>query len=172
MTERYYKTQTGQTAIVPVSESQVTGLAMIQLSILDDFARDCGARRVGIIEKKAFNEQFEPDEVKKRVYLSGPITGTEDFMERFTAAEQRLTAAGYEVINPAKVSSALPELTHGEYMAICRAMLPMCSEIYMLMNCEWSAGAMEELSIATRLGLKVRYEEHEIDPEPEGSYCG
>lgn len=42
----------------------------------------------------------------------------------------------------------------------------------MLNNHEWSEGAKEELRIAIRLGLKVRYEEHELHPEPEGSYCG
>lgn len=122
--------------------------------------------------ERYFNELFEPDKAKKRVYISGPITGTEDFTERFAKADQRLAAAGYEVINPAKVSSTLPALTHGEYMAICRAMLPMCSEIYMLMNFEYSEGALEELSLANRLGLEVRYEENELHPEPEGSYCG
>lgn len=36
-----------------------------------------------------------------RVYISGPITGTEDYMERFAKAEEKLTAAGHQVYNPA-----------------------------------------------------------------------
>ena len=47
----------------------------------------------------------------KRLYLSGKITGTDDYMLRFAAAEKRFER-DYEIINPAKTSATLPELRH------------------------------------------------------------
>lgn len=44
-----------------------------------------------------------------RIYISGPITGTTDYKERFAVAEEKLKANGYEVVNPAKLAAALPE---------------------------------------------------------------
>lgn len=38
-----------------------------------------------------------------RVYISGPITGTHDFMHRFAKAEAELKKQGFSVINPAAV---------------------------------------------------------------------
>lgn len=43
-----------------------------------------------------------------RVYISGSITGTDDYMERFSKAEKELEAQGFGVINPAKVNAQLP----------------------------------------------------------------
>ena len=42
---------------------------------------------------------------KRRIYISGPITGEprEKYMKRFAVAENILMAHGYEVINPTKV---------------------------------------------------------------------
>lgn len=37
-----------------------------------------------------------------KIYISGPITGTRYYMERFRKAEEKLTAAGHTVYNPAK----------------------------------------------------------------------
>ena len=41
-----------------------------------------------------------------RVYISGPITGIDDYMERFSNAEKELKEQGLSVVNPAKVLSA------------------------------------------------------------------
>ena len=40
-----------------------------------------------------------------RTYISGPITGTTDYKERFAVAEQAINAAGYVAINPEKVNA-------------------------------------------------------------------
>ena len=91
------------------------------------------------------------------VYISGKITGTTDYMERFEIAEKMLTAKGYSVINPAKVNSNLPEehMTHEGYMVVSIALLSLCDTIYMLEGYEDSAGAMEELEYATEHGIKI-----------------
>lgn len=84
-----------------------------------------------------------------RVYISGAITGTDDYMERFAKAEKKLTEQGYSVINPAKVNAQLPEDTsYEEYMKMCFCMLDMCDAIYMLHEWNKSCGANRELGYA------------------------
>lgn len=38
------------------------------------------------------------------IYISGKITGTTDYLNRFKEAEQHLKKAGHEVINPAELN--------------------------------------------------------------------
>lgn len=92
---------------------------------------------------------------KIRVYISGPITGTTDYMERFEAAEKRLNGE-YSVINPAKVNSNMPEdTTHEEYMKMSICMLSMCDAIFMLNGWEDSIGACEENIYALKNGIRI-----------------
>ena len=50
-----------------------------------------------------------------KIYISGKITGTTDYIKRFERAEKALSE--YIVINPAKVNAQLPiETTWEEYM--------------------------------------------------------
>ena len=50
-----------------------------------------------------------------KIYISGKITGTTDYIQRFERAEKALSK--YIVINPAKVNAQLPiETTWEEYM--------------------------------------------------------
>ena len=94
-----------------------------------------------------------------RVYISGAITGTDDYMERFAKAEKELTGQGYSVINPAKVNSQLPEdTTYEEYMKMCFCMLDMCEAIYMLKGWKKSCGANRELRYAMANKKTVFYE--------------
>ena len=66
-----------------------------------------------------------------RVYLSGAITGTDDYMERFAKAERELTEQGYSVVNPAKVNAQLPEdTTYEEYMKMSFCLLSLCDVAY------------------------------------------
>lgn len=94
----------------------------------------------------------------KRLYISGKITGTDDYMIRFAAAERKFER-DYEIINPAKTGATLPELRHRQYMDICLALLPMCDTIYMMKGWEGSEGALEEHREAKRLGLEIIYEQ-------------
>lgn len=89
----------------------------------------------------------------KRFYISGPITGTDDYMRRFAEAEEKL-AKHYEVVNPAKVNALMPEsFTHEEYMITSIAMLSTCDAIYMLKGWERSKGASMELEYAMKNNL-------------------
>ena len=80
-----------------------------------------------------------------KIYISGAITGTNDYMERFAKAEKELTDKGYSVVNPAKVNAQLPEDTsYEEYMKMCFCMLDMCDEIFMLKGWSKSCGSNRE----------------------------
>ena len=94
-----------------------------------------------------------------RIYLSGPITGTKDYMERFAAAESELSEFDLAVVNPAKVNGQLPkETTYSEYMEMSMAMLKQCDAIYMLKGWTDSPGAMAEFEYAYEHGISILFE--------------
>jgi hypothetical protein len=100
--------------------------------------------------------------MRKRIYISGPITGTEDYLFRFKKAELNLiTSLNFtSIVNPAEICSNLPtDFEHEEYMSVCLNMLSMCDCIYMLHGWEKSEGAKEELGLAKAKGLEVIYED-------------
>ncbi len=100
-------------------------------------------------------EKETPKMRKKRVYISGRISNTEDYLARFATCETRLKSKGYEVINPAKVCSELPQLEWQEYMRVCLAMLKLCDVLYMMKGWVLSDGAWVEYNKATEWGIKI-----------------
>lgn len=95
----------------------------------------------------------------KKVYISGKITGTKDYMERFAECEKKLTEQGYSVINPAKVNAMLPQDTeYDDYMKMSFTMLEMCDMIYMMNGWSTSSGACMEYDRAKELGKEIMLE--------------
>lgn len=96
-----------------------------------------------------------------RIYISGAITGTDDYMARFERAERKLRERGEtEIINPAKVCASLPgTLTHEEYMKICLAMLSLCDEVYLIPPWTDSRGVRCELEFAIDNNKAVEVEQ-------------
>ena len=83
-----------------------------------------------------------------RIYISGPITGTMDYIPRFEAAKKRLKKRFplAEIINPAEVCRSLPEsFSHADYMDICLTLLNKCEKLYLMSGWERSEGCREEL---------------------------
>ena len=100
------------------------------------------------------------------VYISGKITGTDDFMERFATAAERLNSAGYVVCNPASLNATMPNSTSWEgYMGESLRMLSHCAAIYMLRGWEESRGARVELSVALQMGKRVMFEDAPAVPQ-------
>lgn len=94
-----------------------------------------------------------------KIYISGAITGTDDYTERFARAEKQLTEQGYSVVNPAKVNAQLPEdISYEEYMKMSFCMLTMCDSIYMLKGWGKSCGANREYGYAMAKDMIIMYE--------------
>ena len=93
-----------------------------------------------------------------RIYISGAITGITDYLERFSAAEENLKAAGWEVINTTKLESVLPTLEWGEYMDIDFVFMTLCGSVFVLNGSENSAGVAYEREFAEACGMTI-YEE-------------
>lgn len=94
-----------------------------------------------------------------RVYISGAITGTTDYMERFEMAESKLLSLGYEVVNPSTILSHIPTTsTHDEYMHISYALMDICNAIYMMDGWEKSKGANLEHDYAIDKEMNFVYD--------------
>jgi hypothetical protein len=95
---------------------------------------------------------------KMKIYISGKITGIEDQAEKlFQVAEDRLTAEGYDVINPLKLNHN-HDKSYDAYMKEDVKALCDCDCIYMLLNWQDSNGAKIEKQIAEYLKIKIIYE--------------
>lgn len=89
----------------------------------------------------------------RKIYISGAITGTDDYMDRFAKAEKELKSQGYMVYNPAHANSFMPEGTsYEEYMRAAFLLLDMADTIYMLKGWEKSCGANREYGYALAAG--------------------
>ena len=84
-----------------------------------------------------------------KVYISGPVTGTEDYAERFQKSGDELYRQGFIPVNPAAVNAMLPEETaYEEYMKVSLVLLDMCDAIYLLEGWQDSRGANREYGYA------------------------
>ena len=94
-----------------------------------------------------------------KIYISGAISNTDDYMERFAKAEKELTMQGYSVVNPAKVNAQFPkDTTYEEYMKMCFCMLDICEAIFMIQGWSKSRGSIREYGYATAKKKTVFYE--------------
>jgi hypothetical protein len=101
-----------------------------------------------------------------KIYISGKVTGTDDYRQRFKAAEIRLRKWDHKVLNPVAMNSYLPDDTPWEtYMRNCISWLCSVEAIYLLKGWRDSKGAKLEKLIAEALGLMILMEEDEKDGE-------
>lgn len=77
-----------------------------------------------------------------KLYISGKITGDENYQEKFADAEKRLVDAGYEVVNPAKLCAA--DTKWYPAMRICVKAMMDCQGIAYLDDWMESQGATIE----------------------------
>ncbi|MFS0489931.1 DUF4406 domain-containing protein [Leadbetterella byssophila] len=94
-----------------------------------------------------------------KLYISGKISGLERdvVVEKFAKAEQSLTAAGYQAVNPLK--NGLPfEASWESHMAMDIIHLLGCDGIYLLPCWADSKGAILEKKIAEFTGKKLIYQ--------------
>lgn len=101
---------------------------------------------------------------KKRVYISGPISGhdLEKRRKEFKIVQNYLEFRGYEVFNP--MENGLPaEATTHQHMHRDLSVLTREEEpfdaIYMMKKWLHSAGCKLEFDVATAIGMKVIFQE-------------
>ena len=94
---------------------------------------------------------------KNRCYISGPITGVENYLEIFDKWEfDVVQTTGWTVINPARVNYEMPSNTeYEEYMDMCETMLGMCDRIFLIPGWMRSKGCVFERHYAKIHGLKI-----------------
>ena len=106
-----------------------------------------------------------------RIYLSGQITGIENYKKNFEIAErearEKLSDWEPEIFNPANI--ILPDTaTHEDYMRICMRELAKCDAIYMLNGWENSRGACREYGYALGARMMIL---HQTKPEEEKTFA-
>ena len=95
--------------------------------------------------------------MKKRVYISGPITGlrNDKYRDKFREADQKLHEEGHYAIDPS-VFGKPGQRSWDYYMRVAIPELCKCDAIYMLEGWEQSKGARLERHIAQQLGMEIR----------------
>lgn len=100
-------------------------------------------------------EAEELQEPKTKVYIAGPISGVNNFTQKFAEVEQTLNHIGFEVVNPA----VLPlDTDYKECINRGLDKLFDCDAIFMLDGWEESQGATLEQQYAATVGMPIFYE--------------
>lgn len=86
------------------------------------------------------------------VFISGPITGVEDYQLQFSMIDAWLSAQGHHVYNPATLP---PGIDEADAMATCCGWLCRSDAVFFMDGWERSKGCIAERAIADKLGLFI-----------------
>lgn len=95
-----------------------------------------------------------------KIYLSGKITGNDNYLQDFEKAEKEMAALGFTVVNPTKIVTFDKNKKWRDYMKEDIKALVDCDAIFLLKNWRDSRGARLEYEIAHSLGLYVMREDY------------
>ena len=103
-----------------------------------------------------------------KVYISGPITGTDDYKKRFAEAAEAIKGKGYEAVNPVDLQEILSEktTTHAQYMSAALGLLYACDAVLFLPGWQNSKGALKEHTAARTCGLLRAFSLEELPQRP------
>jgi len=100
--------------------------------------------------------------MRKRIYISGKITGLENEASAlFAQAEKEVLAMGFTPVNPMGLDHK-HDLTWQSFMRQDVKALCDCDGIYMLSNWRESNGAKIELAVANHLELDVMHQHRSL----------
>lgn len=100
---------------------------------------------------------------KPIIYISGRITGNENYKHDFAVAETFLRERGLNAINPCTVCG-LDFFGYEDFMRVDFALIDVADAVLMLSNYPKSPGAFRELNYALATSKTVLYQD---DPELE-----
>lgn len=88
-----------------------------------------------------------------RLYISGPITGIENYRRIFQGAKDALLAKGYDVVNPAELTEVIGgSFSYDEIMRMDLDLLERCDALVQLPGWEKSRGSNIEYGYALGSG--------------------
>ena len=92
--------------------------------------------------------------MRKKIYISGKITGDSNYRQKFLQSENKLFDAGYYPVNPAFI---VPKYIHwnGAMRIVLKSMLD-CDGVALLPDWKKSIGAKIEERLAREIGLIVK----------------
>lgn len=170
MTEEQKRKQKIECGLFPLSNRTYFALRRAGIKKREDLQRAVEEKtifRVRGIGKTSMAEiqhllsiaEYNKEIRQSKIYISGEITGTTDYMERFEKIEKKLGKE--KTINPAKVNAQLPECTtYNEYLKMSLCMLEMCDCIFMMKGWEFSKGARLEYEYAYAHGYEIIFEDN------------
>ena len=114
-----------------------------------------------------------------RIYISGPMTGNDNYLNEFLQATQTIRSAGHIPVNPAALETVFPDADREEYLKFDLALLAECDAVYFLPGWRESRGANREYGYALGLDKIILKEGDELyeyrDPDapvmPAGEEC-
>ena len=91
------------------------------------------------------------------IYLSGPMSGVENYRETFEAAARELTVAGHTVINPAELLQVAPEAaaSRASFLLIDLHLLASADCMITLPGWRLSRGCLAEHAFCCAVGIQV-----------------
>lgn len=102
--------------------------------------------------------------MNKTIYISGKITGTDDYEVKFASVQKKLEEQGYFVLNPVELGKCLQNEMASEvpswndYMKTDLCAMMNADTIYMLKDYKESKGARLEHFLAKILKYEIIYE--------------
>ena len=101
-----------------------------------------------------------------KIYISGKISGTTDYKERFEKARQQIIQKGHEAVNPCDLDAILNPLTTTweQYVTADLGLLRACDGVLFLADWGNSNGARIEHREAVRIQKKIFYKIDDIEP--------
>lgn len=107
-------------------------------------------------EKYKAESRIVLDGIEKVIYISGKVTGDENYKKKFEEAEEKIKKRypAAEIVNP--TAAGFPDTYDwADCMRECMHMLKKCNAIYFIEDWQESAGACIERATALRLELEI-----------------
>lgn len=98
--------------------------------------------------------------MKPIIYISGKITGDDNYKTKFAEAEKALAEKGFNVINPCKVGE-YNFFSYEQFLHIDFALIDVADALFMLGDWKNSKGALREWHYAQLNGKTIIFQ-HEL----------